>query len=63
MRIKKEFPIPKKIIICDDEAEMYRLFNMTVGDDGPTATNLYEGPANVFACTCNAAGEILGENT
>jgi hypothetical protein len=47
----------------DDEAEMEKIYNLTVGDDGPTESNSYSGPARVFACTCNPDGELMTENT
>ncbi len=51
------------IIVCDDEAELERLFSQTVGDDGPTDSNPYHGPGNTFALTIAATGETMNENT
>lgn len=51
------------IILCDDEEEMDRLYDMTVGDDGPTELNPYDGPVSVYALTINAKGEFQRENT
>lgn len=38
-------------LVCDDEAECQRLYDMTVGDDGPTHLNPYAGSTRVYACT------------
>lgn len=51
------------IIVCEDEAEQERLYESTVGDDGPTKLNSYNGPARVFALTINDLGELQNENT
>lgn len=51
------------VIICDDDAEMDRLYQSTVGDDGPTKTNPYNGPQRVYALTCSANGHPMNENT
>ena len=50
-------------ILCDSEEEMQSLYDQTVGDDGPTKLNSYDGPARVFALTCDPNGNLLGENT
>ncbi len=51
------------VIVCDTSEERDRLFDLTIGDDGPTETNPYSGPAKVFAMTISEDGEILTENT
>jgi hypothetical protein len=51
------------IIICNDDEELKELFWQTVGDDGPTETNPYDGPARTYALTINSRGEMLNENT
>jgi len=51
------------IIVCDSYEEMQRLYKLTVGDDGPTKTNPYNGKARIHALTCNAQGELENENT
>lgn len=51
------------IILCDTEAEADAVFWSTVGDDGPTKTNKYDGPLKVYALTCNPRGALLNENT
>jgi hypothetical protein len=38
-------------LVCDSKEEMEELYNLTVGDDGPTATNPYDGPVRVYALT------------
>lgn len=45
------------------QEEVNRRYNLTVGDDGPTATNPYDGPARVYALTCDDAGVLRNENT
>jgi hypothetical protein len=50
-------------ILCDTIAERDDLYEQVVGDDGPTRSNAYSGPARVYALTCDANGEFLNENT
>jgi len=50
-------------IFLDSQTELYELYNQTVGDDGPTFKNPYNGPARVYAVTCSPEGELLTENT
>lgn len=50
-------------IVCDDYKELRRLYWQTVGDDGPTESNPYDGPARVYALTINSQGEPENENT
>jgi len=50
-------------VMCDTEEECYKLYNQTVGDDGPTDTNHYNGPCRVYALTINSNGEMESENT
>lgn len=38
-------------ILCDSLDELNRLFDMTVGDNGPTKLNPYKGKTKVYACT------------
>lgn len=42
----------KAYLIFDTEAEMLMIFEMTVGDDGPTSLNDYDGKARVYAKCC-----------
>jgi hypothetical protein len=51
------------VIICEDEEECRKVFDQTVGDDGPTDLNPYNGPVKVYALTINAKGEFENENT
>lgn len=51
------------VLSFDTEAEMLECYNQTVGDDGPTKTNTYNGPVRVYAVTCNNKGVIQNENT
>lgn len=51
------------IILFDAEDEMLELFDQTVGDDGPTRLNPYDGPVRVYALTCDTTGRLLSENT
>ena len=49
-------------ILCDSEEEAYKIFNQTVGDDGPTKTNLYDGPFRAYALVIGPDG-FETENT
>ena len=49
--------------LLDSEEECYKHYNQTVGDDGPTKTNSYNGPAKVYALTCSPNGILLSVNT
>lgn len=44
-------------------AELYECYQSTVGDDGPTPTNRYFGPARVYALTIGPDGRAMDENT
>ena len=50
-------------IFCDTEEEMNHLYDQTVGDDGPTKFNSYNGSARVYALTCDPRGNTMNENT
>jgi hypothetical protein len=50
-------------IICDSEEECRNLFDQTVGDDGPTKLNSYNGKANVYALVVSNDGISMTENT
>lgn len=50
-------------LLFDDEEEMERTYWLTVGDDGPTETNPYNGKIRVYALTCSRSGQFLNENT
>lgn len=51
------------VIVCDSVKEQEKLYRQTVGDDGPTKTNPYKGPARVYALTIDKTGHTLNENT
>ena len=38
-------------LVCDDVDELNRLYDLTVGDDGPTSSNPYDGDVRVNAVT------------
>ena len=50
------------VLLCESEKEAYKIFDQIVGDDGPTETNLYNGPANVYALVIGPDG-METENT
>lgn len=50
-------------VFFDTEPEMFTAFDSVVGDDGPTETNPYDGPASVMATACDASGRERGSNT
>jgi hypothetical protein len=52
----------KCMILTDSEKEMDEIYNSTVGDDGPTKTNPYNGKARVYALTCDNHGQLRNEN-
>jgi hypothetical protein len=51
------------IIECDSDKERDKLYALTVGDDGPTMFNKYNGPVRVYALTIDRRGQTLNENT
>ena len=51
------------IILFDSEEELNALYYQTVGDDGPTNHNPYDGPMKVYALTCSPDGLLMNENT
>lgn len=51
------------VIICENDAEQERLYEQTVGDDGPTGLNPYNGPVRIYACTISREGIVMMENT
>ena len=48
--------------VFDTELECYGYFHQTVGDNGPTNINDYNGSCKVFAMTCDPFGELQNEN-
>lgn len=57
------YALSKAVLVFDTEEEMYSHYDMTVGDDGPTEYNSYDGLARVYALLCSNTGELLTENT
>lgn len=51
------------LLVCDDMKEAWSLYKQTVGDDGPTATNPYNGEERIYAMLVDADGKIITENT
>jgi len=51
------------ILVCNNQDEMERYYKMTIGDDGPTELNPYNGIYRVYALVCDAEGRFIGENT
>lgn len=49
--------------LFDSEQEMLDFYYLTVGDDGPTQLNHYNGEMRVYALTCDPTGQLLSENT
>jgi len=49
--------------LFDSLRNMQEAFDETVGDDGPTRLNSYDGPVTVYALTCSPTGELTNENT
>jgi hypothetical protein len=50
-------------LFFNTQEELDNHYKQTVGDDGPTDINSYNGPARVYALTCDPAGELMSENT
>ena len=50
-------------ILFDSEEEMEDCYGRTVGCDGPTELNPYNGKVRVSAVTCSPKGELQNENT
>ena len=50
-------------LLFDTEEEMWQIYDQTVGNDGPTKSNPYNGPARVNALACSPEGVSLDENT
>ena len=50
-------------VLFDTEADMEHAYCLTVGDDGPTELNPYDGIGRVYALTCDPTGQMMNENT
>ena len=51
------------VLTFSTEGECREYYNQVVGDDGPTESNPYNGPAKAYALICNHRGQIVAENT
>ncbi len=49
-------------ILADSIEEIYNLYDQTVGDSGSRG-NAYNGPAKVYALTCDPSGDFISENS
>ena len=50
-------------VFFDTKEDCDAHFSQVVGDDGPTPSNPYDGPARAYALTCDPNGTLLNENT
>lgn len=50
-------------LFFDTKEEMVAAYTQTVGDDGPNEANTYNGPARVYATTCDPNGNGITQNT
>lgn len=50
-------------ILLGTKKEIEHAYELVVGDDGPTKLNPYNGPATVYALTCDSRGRLHNENT
>ena len=51
------------VMFFDSQEGCDEFYNMTVGDDGPTKSNKYDGDCRVYALTCDSNGVLLNSNT
>jgi hypothetical protein len=51
------------LIVCSSEKEMNKKFWQTVGDDGPTKSNPYNGKTRIYAVTIDPTLGATNENT
>jgi hypothetical protein len=51
------------ILLYETREEQQEAYWSIVGDDGPTESNLYDGPVTVYALTINNLGQAENENT
>jgi hypothetical protein len=51
------------ILTCETEEEAFYYFDRTVGDDGPTKFNNYQGRANIYAEIIDNNGNSITVNT
>jgi hypothetical protein len=53
----------KAVVLCETEEEAWKYYHLTVGDDGPTDLNSYDGSIRTYALLCGPDGEMWTENT
>lgn len=63
MKTEELCVLSRAVLVFDTEKEMYSHYDMTVGDNGPTEYNSYNGSARVYAVTCDNNGKLKTENT
>ena len=51
------------ILVFRTEALCRAAYDSTVGEDGPTKTNSYDGPVHIYCLTCDDKGILHNENT
>jgi len=49
--------------LFNSKEEMEKAYAQTVGSDGPTGDNSYNGPVRTYALTCSSDGILWNENT
>jgi hypothetical protein len=49
--------------LFDTKEDMNIHYRATIGDDGPTELNSYNGETRIYALTCDPFGQALNENT
>lgn len=54
--------LSETVLVFDTAEEAYSHYNVTVGANGPTEYNDYDGPARIYALMCSNIGEIIKEN-
>ena len=52
-----------KFLTFDTRKERDEAFDLTVGDEGPTKRNKYDGIVKIYALTCDPDGTFGNENT
>lgn len=53
----------RAFLFFETERQARLEYSRTVGDDGPTPNNPYNGPAKVYALLCDEIGSLVAENT
>ena len=60
---KHIIPSGSGFFLFENEDELNEYYNQTVGYDGPTELNKYDGYFRVYAYAVNPNGEVYKENT